>query len=160
MFSGRGAFVARLSASQAEEIYLMRIALEPILLERAIPLTAETDWLRAGGILAALQANELPFHQWHALDYELHMILYSQAQLPTMKKLVANLHSNLARYYRIFDALGADFRTEGNAEHLTILEACKAKDVKMATNTLKEHLTRSSKRLLKALMSYTESDKP
>jgi len=152
MFSGRGAFVARLSASQAEEIYLMRIALEPILLERAIPWTVETDWLRAGGILAALQAKgELPFHQWHTLDYEFHTALYSRAKLPTMKKLVANLHSNLARYYRIYETLGAGFRAEGEAEHLTILEACKARDAKTAVYTLIEHLTRSSKRLLEAL---------
>lgn len=151
MFSGRGAFVARLSASQAEEIYLMRLALEPILLERAIPLTAKTDWLRVEGILAALQANELPFHQWHALDYEFHRALYSQAKLPTIKKLVANSHSNLARYYRIYETLGTGFRAAGEAEHLTILEACKAKDATTATNTLKEHLTRSSQRLLEAL---------
>jgi len=159
MFSGRGAFVARLSASQAEEIYLMRLALEPVLLERAIPLTAETDWLRAGGILAALQANELPFRQWHALDYEFHTALYGQANLPTMKKLVSNLHSNLARYYRLYETLGADFRTEGDAEHLTILEACRANDTATAVSTLKGHLTRSSQRLLEALMDYTESDK-
>ncbi len=59
LFSGRGAFVARFSTAQAEEIYLMRLALEPILLQRAISLTAEIDWLREGGILAALQINEL-----------------------------------------------------------------------------------------------------
>lgn len=158
MFSGRGAFVARLSASQAEEIYLMRLALEPILLERAIPLTAETDWLRAGGILAAFQARELSFRQWHALDYEFHTALYSQADLPTMKKLIANLHSNLARYYRLYETLETGFRAEGNAEHLVILEACQAKDIKTATDTLKAHLTRSSKRLLEALVPYTESD--
>lgn len=154
MFSGRGAFVARLSASQAEEIYLMRLALEPILLERAIPLTAETDWLRAGGVLAALQANNLPFRQWHALDYEFHSALYSQADLPAMKKLVANLHSNLARYYRVYETLGTSFRVEGESEHLTILEACKAKDVETAVHTLNQHLTRSSQQLLDTLTSH------
>lgn len=151
MFSGRGAFVARLSAAQAEEIYLMRRALEPLLLERAIPLTGATDWLRAGGILAALQAKDLPFHEWHALDYEFHTALYSHADLPTMKKLAANLHSNLARYYRIYETLGGSFRTEGDAEHLIILEACQTKDTQTAVATLTHHLTRSSQRLLEAL---------
>jgi len=158
MFSGRGAFVAQLSASQAEEIYLTRIALEPILLERAIPLTPEIDWLRAGGILAALQADNLPFHQWHTLDHEFHTALYSHAQLPTMKKLVANLHSNLARYYRVYETLGADFHAEGEAEHRAILEACQAKDVDTAVSTLTQHLTRASQQLLEALASYPERD--
>ena len=151
MFSGRGAFVARLSASQAEEIYLMRIALEPILLERAIPITAETDWLRAGGILAALNIDDIPFHQWHALDYEFHTTLYQQADLPTTKKLTANLHSNLARYYRIYETLGTGFRSAGEDEHQAILKACQAQDISTAVNTLKQHLTRSSQRLLDAL---------
>jgi DNA-binding GntR family transcriptional regulator len=158
MFSGRGAFVARLSPSQAEEIYLMRMALEPVLLARAIPLTKETDWLRAGGILAALEADELPFLEWHTLDYEFHTALYAHAELPTMKKLAANLHSNLARYYRIYETLGNDFRSEGDAEHHTILAACKAKDIATATNTLTQHLTRSSKRLLDALIPNKESE--
>jgi DNA-binding GntR family transcriptional regulator len=158
MFSGRGAFVARLSPSQAEEIYLMRMALEPVLLARAIPLTKETDWLRAGGILAALEVGELLFHQWHALDYEFHTALYAHAELPTMKKLVANLHSNLARYYRIYETLGNDFRIEVDTEHHTILAACKAKNIATATNTLTQHLTRSSKRLLDALTSHQESE--
>lgn len=153
LFSGRGAFVARLSPSQAEEIYLMRIALEPILLERAIPLTAETDWLRVGGILAALQAREMPFRQWHTLDHEFHTALYRQADLPVMKRLTANLHSNLARYYHIFETLGPGFRAQGGAEHSAILEACKIKDAETAVNTLIKHLTRASQRLLEALNS-------
>ena len=137
----------------------MRIALEPILLDRAIPLTAETDWLRAGGILAALQATALPFQQWHALDYEFHTTLYSQADLPTMKKLVANLHSNLARYYRIYETVGAGFRSAGDAEHRAILEACQANDTQTAVDTLTKHLTRSSERLLAALKLDTLEEK-
>ena len=159
MFSGRGAFVARLSMSQTEEIYLMRIALEPILLERAIPLTPNTDWIRMGGILAALEADILPFLQWHALDFEFHTALYKNANLPAMKKLVANLHSNLARYYRVYETLGNDFRTEGEVEHRKILEACQSGDIQQATNFLQEHLQRSSKRLIDQLKSESDDIK-
>lgn len=159
MFSGRGAFVARLSAVEAEEIYLMRIALEPVLLAHAIPRAGAADWFRAGGILAALQAGDrLSFQQWHALDSEFHAALYSHANLPAMKKLVANLHDNLARYYRVYETFGADFRAEGEAEHAMILAACQAQDVPRATNTLIAHLTRSSGRLLTALAAHPGSD--
>ena len=155
MFTGRGAFVARLSAIQAQEIYLIRIALEPILLEHALPLTTTAHWLRVGGILAALEAGTLSFNQWHALDYEFHTTLYNQAQLPKIKKLVANAHNNLARYYRVYETLGRDFRTLGDNEHRAILEACKADDVDTAVYQLKQHLTRSSERLITALASET-----
>lgn len=153
MFSGRGAFVARLSAKQAEEIYLMRIALEPILIERAVPQTSEANWLRTEGVLSALLSDGLSFHEWHALDYEFHTSLYQHADLPSMKKLVANLHSNLARYYRVYHTLGDDFRHIGNTEHKVILNACKTNDIETASQTLKKHLIRSSERLLQELMS-------
>jgi len=159
MFSGRGAFVTQPSSSEAEEIYLMRISLEPILLERAIPATGMPHWLRIGGILDALEAEELPFHQWHTLDSEFHAALYQQAKLPTMKKLVANLHSNLARYYRIYETFGGGFRDTGEKEHRIILEACKAKDMETAVNALKQHLARASKRLVETLILNEESDK-
>lgn len=136
----------------------MRIALEPVLLEHAIPLTAETDWLRVGGILAALEVDALPFHQWHALDYEFHTALYAHAELPTIKKLVANLHSNLARYYRIYETLGTDFRAEGDNEHRQILAACQTNDIPTATTVLVHHLKRSSNRLLELLTSDTEGN--
>ena len=42
-------------------------------------------------------------------------------------------------------------RTEGDAEHLIILEACQTKDTQTAVATLTHHLTRSSQRLLEAL---------
>ena len=136
----------------------MRIALEPLLLARSIPLSSQTDWLRAGGVLAALEASEVPFLEWHALDYEFHTLLYNNAQLPMMKKLVANLHSNLARYYRIYETLGSDFRKAGDAEHQAILAACKAQDTHTATTTLIDHLTRSSKHLLEMLTVELESN--
>ena len=113
LFSGRGAFVVRFSTAQAEEIYLVRLALEPILLQRAIPLTAEIDWLRAGGILAALQSNDLSFRQVPSLDHGFHSALYRQTGLPTMTKLVANFYSNLACYYRLHETVVMSFRGEG-----------------------------------------------
>ena len=106
-----------------------------------------------------MQAGEgLPFQQWHALDSEFHAALYSHANLPTIQKLVANLHDNLARYYRVYETLGAEFRAEGQAEHAAILAACQAQDVPRATSTLIAHLTRSSDRLMAALASHPESD--
>ncbi|HSG41939.1 MAG TPA: GntR family transcriptional regulator [Anaerolineales bacterium] len=156
MFSGRGAFVTQPSSAEAEEIYLIRNALEPILLERAIPTAGMSHWLRTGGILDALSINELSFHQWHALDSEFHSALYHNANLPLMKTHVANLHSNLARYYRIYETFGEGFRAVGETEHHTILEACKTKDTKAAVSALKQHLSRASKQLVEALKASEE----
>ncbi|MBE0689834.1 MAG: GntR family transcriptional regulator, partial [Anaerolineae bacterium] len=64
-FPGRGAIVAKLSPGEVEEIYLMRLALEPILLRRSIAWTPAVTWGRADGVLTALATGALSSSEWH-----------------------------------------------------------------------------------------------
>lgn len=153
-FPGRGAIVAPLSVEEAQEIYLMRAALEPILLAYAIPKTPTVEWLKIEGILAALGSPDLSFNQWHQLDYEFHTALYQHAGLSRIQKTVSALHGNMARYYAVYMRLGANFRWQGEQEHRAILEACQAGDVKTASQLLQKHLGRSSYALMEALQAY------
>jgi len=152
-FPGRGAIVATLSAEEAEEIYLMRIALEPVLLQRSARQTPPIEWARAEGVLVALDSTQLSFIEWYELDREFHTLLYKNAQLPRMQKMVIALHGNLARYYAVYQAFGADFHRLGEKEHREILTACKAGNTEIACEMLVHHLKRSSQMLIKALRS-------
>src|SRR5574341_1152098 len=57
-YPNRGAFVSELSAAEADEIYVMRIALEKEILARAIPHLTVAHFKRAGEILAAIDREE------------------------------------------------------------------------------------------------------
>lgn len=152
IFPGRGAVVVPLSAAEAEEIYLMRIALEPILLARSIPNLTPLDYARANAVLQLVDAMQaLSSADWHKLDGEFHTILYHAAPLPRIQRQVATLRGNLARYFSVFKTLGEPFRTAGNVEHHQILNACQTGQIESATQLLKQHMERSYDELSIAL---------
>lgn len=160
-FPGRGAIVATLSAEEAEEIYLMRIALEPVLLQHSAPQTPQIEWARAEGVLVALDTSHLSFIDWYELDREFHTLLYKNANLPRMQKMVVALHGNLARYYAVYQTFGADFYSAGEKEHRAILTACKAGHIESACEMLVSHLRRSSRALIESLRSsHTIGEEP
>ena len=157
LYPGRGAVVVPLSAEEAEEIYLMRIALEPILLTRSIPNLTPLDYARADAALHLVDTMpNLSPADWHKLDGEFHTILYQSAPLPRIQRQVATLRGNLARYFGIFQTLGNDFRDAGNIEHRQILDACRVGDDAAARAALVTHLERSWTELQDALQDIEE----
>lgn len=152
LYPGRGAVVAALSAEEAEEIYLMRIGLEPILLTRSVPNLTPLDFARADVTLHVVNTMAgLTAADWHKLDGEFHAILYGAAPLPRIQREVRTLRGNLARYFAVFQTLGNDFRALGTAEHRRILNACQAGDIALARDLLVAHLERSSAELVAAI---------
>lgn len=156
--TGRGATVAGLSAAEALEIYLMRLALEPILLADSLPNLDPLTLVRAESILFAINSMEnIDSYQWQTLDREFHELLYQGAPHERMKQLVTTLHDNLARYFVIYNANGRTFRTESEKEHRLILEACKQNDVAAACRYLKNSLEHGSKLLQTILKEKAKS---
>ncbi len=152
LYPNRGAVVTSLSAVEAEEIYLMRIALEPLLLVRSAPLLTEMDYARATAALTMMETiQDLPPADWHDLDGEFHGLLYGAAQLPRLQRQVGTLRDNLARYFGVFKTMGQDFRTTGNKEHREILAACQSGKLELASDILTQHMKGSADRLLAAL---------
>ncbi len=146
--AGKGATVNGLSAAEAEEIYLMRIGLEPLVLRHSLPNLSVIGLARAESILHTIQSlDDITQEQWHMLDHEFHTTLYQGSPHERMKRTVKLLHDNLARYFAIYKSYGMSFRTESDAEHRQILEACKAKDGERACAILNQHLEHGSRKL-------------
>ena len=149
---GRGAVVVPLSAEEAEEIYLMRIALEPLLLTRSAPHLTQMEFARARATLSLIDTIEnLSIADWHTLDCEFHAILYQAAPLPRVQREVDTLRDSFARYFSIFQSLGDQFWAERTKEHYAMLNACQAGDIALATDLLTQHMVGSSAELLAAL---------
>ena len=158
LHAGRGAVVVPLSAEEAEEVYLMRIALEPILLARSAPALSQLDIARADATLNLIGTlDNLSPTDWHALDGEFHALLYQAALLPRIQRQVETLRGNLARYFAVFQTLGNQFWNKGNEEHRAMLDACRSGKIAMAANLLTGHLERSSAELLNALQGQLNS---
>ena len=156
-YPNRGAFVSELSASEADEIYVMRIALEKEILVRAIPYLTVAHLNRAGEILSAIDREE-NIAKWGELNWEFHAMLYSTANLPRVMEAIRTLHSNIARYLVLYLA-GMDYQEQSQREHRALLQACRAGDVEKALAILDGHLRSAATHLIKFLNQPAKSQK-
>jgi DNA-binding GntR family transcriptional regulator len=148
-YPNRGAFVSELSAAEADEIYVMRIALEKEILARAIPHLTVSHFKQAGEILAAID-HEDNIAKWGELNWEFHATLYSPAGLPRVMETLRTLHTNIARYLVLYLA-GMDYQKKSQREHRALLQACRAGEVEKAIDILDNHLRSASTHLIKFL---------
>jgi len=156
-YPNRGAFVAELSAAEADEIYVMRIALEKEILARAIPRLTVSDLKRAGELLAAIDREE-NITKWGELNWEFHATLYTPANLPRVMESIRALHTNIARYLVLYLA-GMEYQKKSQREHRVLLQACRAGDVEKAQDILEEHLRSAAIHLIQFLNQNTKSQR-
>jgi len=145
-YPNRGAFVSEISAAEADEIYVMRIALETAVLARAIPHLTVAHLKHAKEILDAIDQEE-NIAKWGELNWEFHATLYSPAALPRVMDTIRTLHSNIARYLVLYLA-GMAYQKKSQKEHRAILEACRHGDTEKAVAVLVDHLQGASDHLV------------
>lgn len=146
--TGRGAAVSQLSASEADEIYVMRIALEPVALRTAMPNLTETDFIQAESALKRIAQEHDPT-QWGALNWAFHTTLYKPANMPRLLSTLKMWQTNVARYFFVYQALA--YREKSNAEHWSILDACRQRDTERACAELAIHLRLAADELVRYL---------
>ena len=143
--SNRGAFVTSLSPREAKEIYLMRIALETMALEHAIPNLTKTDLARAKSALMVINV-ETDTAKWAELNWEFHAAVYQPAGMPHLLSTLEMLHINVGRYLVLY-LDGMAFQQKSQVEHYALLKACEDGDIKTAIALLKQHLLDASNSL-------------
>ncbi len=152
-YPNRGAIVSTLSPAEANEIYVMRIALESVALKQAIPQLKAVDFSRADGILNAIDHETDPF-KWGQLNWEFHTTLYDPANMPRLMHTVRTLHVNVARYFGIYQAI--EYRDISQQEHRDLLSACQRGEIKPACACLTQHLQAAAQSLIIFLEQQSE----
>lgn len=138
----RGAVVVSLNAEEIEELFNMRMLLEPFLLERSGPhLTAE-DFNELDGILARYEDSigKQDVSSWNDLNVEFHLLLYSHARSPRISATVRTLLNECDRHTRIqLSNIEAD-RKRAMAEHADMVRLCRAGRFAEAGGLLHAHI--------------------
>jgi DNA-binding GntR family transcriptional regulator len=126
--ANRGFTVRPLNAPEAEEVFALRLKLEPDLVVLAARMATSADHKAAADILDRLDApTESPGDNVGALNRAFHLALLRPANQPVTLTILERLHVLSERYVRKhLEPLGRDARAKG--EHREMLEAWVAHD--------------------------------
>lgn len=140
----RGYRVPDVSLADLVDIYRLRLVLDPMAVELAVPNLTSGHVDRAAQALVAL-AEGLQAEDWkrvHQANRSFHFAVYEAADAPWLMKLIAMLWENSERYQRIASP-GRGTSRQRIEEHRRILQAVKARDVTKASSLTYEHLHRT-----------------
>jgi DNA-binding GntR family transcriptional regulator len=143
----RGVMVHPLSTTEAEDLYIMRIYLEPLILGHAMPNLNHQILGQATDILEQMQQPKLSIAQHGELNWQFHACLYGVAKRPTLFNNIANLHQLCSRYIG-FNSVELGYLEISQQQHYQLLKSIKAKQLGKAKAILKEHITEAGETLM------------
>jgi DNA-binding GntR family transcriptional regulator len=135
----KGVIVHAISLDELEEIYDLRLLLEPQAVGAAVAKITTEDLAEAGRLADAMELVDHPA-AWSELNARFHALLTETGQRPRLAAILSNLRNLSAMYVaRSIHDIPDRVRT-GNAEHRQLLEAFAVGDVAMAQEIERAHL--------------------
>lgn len=144
-----GSAVSAFDCSEAEDLYLMRSKLEPLILQMAAPFLTYALLGQARDILEKVQATQSA-NQIGELNWQFHQLLYKAANRPVMLETINQLHQKCARYIG-YQSVSLDYLQKSQDEHFQLLEQLQNKQTDAACFTLKKHIEQAGIALVKFL---------
>jgi DNA-binding GntR family transcriptional regulator len=138
--ANRGALVRRLEMAEVREIYQMRRALEPLLVERAIGSISPELLDRAEELIEQMDADLEP-HDFVALNRDFHEIFHGAFRGCRLCDVITGLQDASMLYVNLSLERQPTRMRQANAEHRLILAAFREGDRAEATRVSIDHLT-------------------
>lgn len=134
----KSAIVLPGSLDEMEEIYSLRLLLEPYCVRQAIKRITEKEIEEAARIHERMLATERAA-EWLALNSSFHKVLTDAAGSPRLSAILKGLREG-AQVYIAMRVCGPAEIASGNREHAAILEAFRSRDEKAACAAILGHL--------------------
>jgi DNA-binding GntR family transcriptional regulator len=145
----RGAVVSGFSLEEIEDVFQLRIQLEPSLLILSAHHFTKADYKELHGIKdeysLALQSGLV--QQWGELNQRFHIGLLRHAGRPRSMGIVAGLLQDCDRPTRLQLSVSGDV-ARAEVEHSTILNLCEAGEIVSAANLLRSHIEHAGHSLI------------
>ena len=130
--------IAELSSEDAEELYIMRIALEAVAIRVTVPVLTSADLAELDGLMAQMDHYmKLRDHVGHREPHRQFHYRLVYAAGPRVSEQIDELFDHAERYRRRFGA--ADTWESRRAEHRAILDAVGDGDREAAADLLADH---------------------
>jgi DNA-binding GntR family transcriptional regulator len=138
----RRVIVNALSVDDMRDIFEIRLALEPLILEQAIPFIHDQ-----AGVMEALRAQveamdecDGDLDRWRECNSAFHWLAYDVVPKPRLLKTVRSLWNAVEPYLRVY-VRAPDSLTEAQDEHRVLLQAMTENDIAGACSMLRLHLS-------------------
>ncbi|WP_396658254.1 GntR family transcriptional regulator [Microbacterium sp.] len=142
LVANTGAWVARISLAECEEMYQIRERVEPLLLRFNVPLLPDAEIARLSGLATAMESADV--EEFLALDRDFHLSCYALAETSVLGDLVRQLWNRTQHYRRAFTRV---FRAEGDRsahhDHHLLVAALRRRDADEAERVLAGHIRRT-----------------
>ena len=138
-----GAWVARLSQEECEEIYQVRERLEPLLLRMSLPHLDPARIERLSALAREIEQVD-DVEQFLRLDRALHLLSYEGADTAMLGDTIERLWNTTQHYRRAFSLLveQEDLRTLHDEHHM-LVKAIRSGDSEDAERVLAGHIRRT-----------------
>ena len=149
----RGAFVARLSREDLDEVYTLRVAIERLAVQRACQVAEPAEISELDGIvrlMAEALANDCTEQEAAELDLRFHDVIYQAAHHRRLYECWTNLRPQIHIVLLSRNVAHPDFRLLSVAvdSHQEIVDAIRAKNGDAASRIIEDHLLGSYERTI------------
>ncbi len=163
MHPHRGAEVARLSAEDVEEVFLIRESLETTALRLSVQKMTDADFSRAHTVLKQMDEDGDPAHMAE-LNWAFHESIYQASGMPRLLGMIRKLNNNALPYHHL-GFVAVDIKQISQQGHREILKCCIERRKEDAVKALIKHLRENGKLIVdhlrqsrqKALSTATQS---
>lgn len=149
----RGAYVARLSREDVDEVYSLRLALEPLAIQRARQFVTTEQLAALQVTLDRMAAYDMGVTEQEAAQDDLlfHDVIYQASKHQRLYECWTNLRPQIHIMLLTRNVANADFRSYALTGHAALLDVLQNKDEAQAIAAVQEHLRIAYDR---ALSSY------
>jgi DNA-binding GntR family transcriptional regulator len=135
--------VRRLNAAEAEELFTIRRALEPLAARRAAAELKDDDetLARLGELVEQMDVESDPY-EWGLLNMEFHRTIYQVAKMPRVDAIVSSMWAATEPYMRRFSRTAQHIK-RAQAQHREILAAVTEGDGRRAETLVRQQISYS-----------------
>jgi DNA-binding GntR family transcriptional regulator len=154
----RGATVARLSRTDVEEVYSLRLALERLAVQYFVRHAQPEDFSALQAVIQEMGkawSRGITEQEAAELDIRFHDLMYRAARHERLYNCWSNLKSQIYVFLLTRNVANPDFREQAVKSHSEILDALAARDPKLAGQRIEEHLRAA---YVRVMSSYVEKD--
>jgi DNA-binding GntR family transcriptional regulator len=153
---GRGFRVAKLDADEVDELYGLRLRIEPAIAAEVVAAIRPAQIDRLHELDLSMRAAVKP-EDWAQLNHLFHMELYKPAGAVHTLRFIRQLLDLVTPYSNVYvHGMGGRVRAEG--EHAEMVAAIEAGDVDALERQIQLHLRGAQEAILRHLKVSTESD--